>query len=120
MPWPAIGPDLNPMVNKIPAQVRFESGSNVINAAAPNMPSLSLHLALINSTRISFQIPHACHVALEIFNASGKCVATLVNSQVAAGSHRIFWKEKGCPAGIYMIKLDAGEMTETKRIMIVE
>jgi hypothetical protein len=120
MPWPAIGPDLNPMVNKIPAQVRFETGSNVINVAAQKMSGLSLRLMSINSTKIKFQIPTACHVTLEVFNASGKRVATLVNGKCAAGSQTVFWNEAKCPAGVYLYKLTAGELKVTGKGIIVE
>ena len=120
MPWPPIGPDLNPMVNKIPAQVRFENGASVINDRMPEISKSSLHLAFINSAGIQFDLLAACHVTLEIFNASGRRVVTLVNGHIAAGSHTVYWKKKNCPAGIYFIKLDAGELAETKKLMMVE
>ncbi|MCC7020970.1 MAG: right-handed parallel beta-helix repeat-containing protein [Ardenticatenales bacterium] len=34
LPWPAIGPDLAPMVGKIPAQVRYEEGMNPVTPQA--------------------------------------------------------------------------------------
>jgi hypothetical protein len=120
MPWPPIGPDLNPMVNKIPAQVRFERGSYVINSRAPETAGPGLRIALINSTGIRFEIPKACRVTLEVFNASGKRVATLVNGKLAVGSHMVFWKAAKCPAGVYVYKLTAGELNVTRKGMMVE
>jgi hypothetical protein len=120
MPWPPIGPDLNPMVNKIPAQVRFESGANIFNTASPEISGLGLRLALISSTRITYRIPKTCHVTLEVFNASGKRVGTIVNGQVRAGSHTVSWNPAGCPTGVYVYKLTAGEMKAVRKGMIVE
>ena len=35
MPWPAIGPDLNPMDGTIPALVRFYGGNSTVTKPQP-------------------------------------------------------------------------------------
>lgn len=38
LPWPAIGPDLNPMVGRLPAKERFESMTELVPVKTPNIP----------------------------------------------------------------------------------
>jgi hypothetical protein len=115
MPWPPIGPDINPMTNKIPAQVRFESGLNVINAASREMPNLSLRLTLINSSRIDFLMPRAGHVTVDVFDAAGKRLRTLFDGRVGAGSHTVSWNAAARPSGACVYKVTAGELYSVKK-----
>jgi hypothetical protein len=90
MPWPAIGPDVSPMVNKIPAQVRYENGSM---AAYPKSKSSasgrSLGLFAPKPSVLEYRIDQPGLVTLELFDVSGRLIQTLVHGYVSAGVHRI-------------------------------
>jgi hypothetical protein len=76
-------------------------------------------------TEISFSLPGACDVTLEIFNISGQKVASLVNGRLDAGNHMIQWdsRENGgasVASGIYLYRLKAGEFTDIKKMMLIK
>ena len=118
MPWPPIGPDVNPMANEIPAQVRFESGLNAVRMTSPKMPGRSFGITLISAARISYLVPKSGHVTLEIFDAAGKLVQTLVNDSREAGVYAVSWNAKVLSAGVYIFRLRAGELTVAKRDVV--
>jgi hypothetical protein len=76
-------------------------------------------------TEISFSLPGACDVTLEIFNISGQKVATLINSRMEAGNHTIQWdsRENGgasVASGIYLYRLKAGKFVNTKKMTLLK
>jgi len=72
------------------------------------------------STVISYELPHATHVELEIFNISGQRVATLVEGEQEAGYRSVVWEASEVSSGVYFYKLTAGDFAETKRMMLVK
>jgi hypothetical protein len=117
MPWPPIGPDVNPMVNKIPAQVRYEALVAGINSAKRPL-STGLSFNFPSPMKIGFQIPSAGHVKLEVFSASGKRIRTLVDAYLCAGRHSIPWNFKACPTGVYVYKLTSGELNTVHKEIV--
>jgi hypothetical protein len=70
------------------------------------------------STTISFSLSGIEHVSLEIYNYIGQVAGTLINGEQTAGEHEITWTPKDLPAGIYYCRLQAGDFTETIRIIL--
>ncbi|MCI0691591.1 Ig-like domain-containing protein [candidate division KSB1 bacterium] len=76
-------------------------------------------------TTIRYQIPRGrLHVSLTIFDLMGKPVRTLINAEQRAGEYVAHWDGKdaeGKPvvSGVYLYKLTAGELVQTKRMMLV-
>jgi flagellar hook assembly protein FlgD len=75
-------------------------------------------------TNISFSLPQCQKVSIQIFDMMGRLVKTLTDAQIPAGTHQLVWNskdEKGnaVVAGIYLLNLQAGDYTETKKISIV-
>ena len=76
------------------------------------------------STSISFQIPKPGHVSLNIYDASGKLVRTLVNETRSEGLNEVNWNGKdnkgvAVVSGIYFYKLTAGSFDETKKMVLL-
>ena len=76
-------------------------------------------------TNIDFNLPVKSDISLEIYNVLGHRINTLVNKQVSAGSHRIKWDGRDflgrtVSAGVYFYKLNAGEFTSTRKMMMVK
>ena len=62
-------------------------------------------------TTIKYQIPHAGHISLRIFNIAGQEVRTLTNGQKSAGNHNVQWDgtdNLGNPvsSGIYLYRME--------------
>ncbi|MBO6522458.1 MAG: T9SS type A sorting domain-containing protein [Balneolaceae bacterium] len=72
------------------------------------------------STTISYQLASPGEVKLQIFNALGQQIATLVDGFQASGSQSISWNATSVPSGIYMYRLIAGGEVLTKRMMLIK
>jgi len=72
------------------------------------------------STQISFEIPEASHVRLEVFDMSGRRVALLVDEGRPAGAHTVNFDAAGLSSGIYMSRLQAGGQVFTRRMTLVK
>lgn len=72
------------------------------------------------ATAISFTLPASVKVKLEVFNAIGQKVATLVNSKLPAGSHTATWNAAHMPSGIYFYKLEAGSFSQTRKMVLAK
>lgn len=76
------------------------------------------------STRISWQSPVDGWQTLKIFDVLGNEVATLVNEFRPKGFYEINfsiaqWPEINLKSGIYFYQLNAGEYTETKKMVLI-
>jgi len=72
------------------------------------------------STTINFALPKTSNVKLTIYNALGKEVATLVNGTMEAGNHSTVWNASNNASGMYFFKLEAGNFTSTKKMMLIK
>ena len=72
------------------------------------------------NTVISYQIPVSSKVTLKIYDVLGNDVATLVNSEKAAGSYEITWNAESVPSGVYFYTISAGQFSETKKMMLMK
>jgi hypothetical protein len=76
-------------------------------------------------TQISFQLSQAGVVSLRIYNVQGQLVRTLVNEYKSAGTYSISWNGKNdlgmeVSSGIYFYRIQAGNFTETKRMVLIK
>ena len=57
-------------------------------------------------------------MTLCIYNLAGRKIETLINENQPAGAHEIDWTAEGLSNGIYFYRLESGEYTETKKIIL--
>ncbi|MBT4067249.1 MAG: T9SS type A sorting domain-containing protein [Candidatus Marinimicrobia bacterium] len=74
-------------------------------------------------TRIHYDLPESGHVSLVIYDILGRKLIQLVNSEQSPGRYNIFWKGVdglGNPvsSGLYFYQLNAGNFSETKKMII--
>ncbi len=70
-------------------------------------------------TQISFSLPERVEVNLFVFNIVGQKVAELVNGQLNAGTHRVNWRADGLTSGIYFYRLQAGEYSAVRKMVLL-
>lgn len=71
------------------------------------------------STTIEFSLPRSTHATVKIYDLLGREVATLVNDQLTAGTHKMEWNVGGFASGVYFYRLQAGEFVETKKLLLL-
>ncbi|UCG53849.1 MAG: T9SS type A sorting domain-containing protein [Candidatus Latescibacterota bacterium] len=72
------------------------------------------------TTTISFSLAKASHVRLEIFDIAGRRVATLVDESKDAGPHHVEFDASSLSSGIYIYRIKAGDMTESRKMMLIK
>ena len=76
-------------------------------------------------TTISYSLPDAGSVQIDVFNIQGQHMRSLINDQKAAGSYSIHWDgrdENGTlvPSGIYFYKIKTDNQTISKRMILTK
>lgn len=99
------------------------TGIREINSSVPG--SFSLHQNYPNpfnpTTSIRFDIQKATKVTLEVYNTNGQKVETLIKNEfVTAGTKEISFSGSNLSSGIYFYTLSAGEIKETKKMMLIK
>jgi photosystem II stability/assembly factor-like uncharacterized protein len=72
------------------------------------------------STTIKYQIPKTGFVTLKIYDILGKEVATLVNGNKIAGSYEVNFNASKLVSGIYIYRLQSGQFSEVKKLMLLK
>ncbi len=77
------------------------------------------------ATTISFSLPEATTVSLEIFNVLGQKIKTLINSDYPAGQHETVWDgtdETGSKvaSGIYLYRLKTDQFSHAKSMVLMK
>jgi PKD repeat protein len=72
------------------------------------------------STTISYAIPQAGQVRVEIYNVLGQVVSTLVNEYQPAGFYQVDWNADGFASGVYFYRLTVGNFVETKKMILAK
>jgi hypothetical protein len=72
------------------------------------------------STKISWQSPVSGHQSLNVYDVLGNEVATLVDEYKSAGSYEVEFDASKLSSGLYIYKLQAGEFTSTKKMILIK
>jgi hypothetical protein len=72
------------------------------------------------TTTISFVLPTASNVTLQVYTVTGQLVATLVNESRAAGEHSVNFNASNLSSGVYIYRITAGSFTQTQRMTLVK
>ena len=70
-------------------------------------------------TTITYQIDSPQHVRLDVFNAQGQRIQTLVDGMRATGDHHISFDAAGLPSGVYVYRVQAGGEMLTRKMILV-
>jgi len=79
---------------------------------------------LIVDGRIAGVAPNLSSVKAEVFDASGRRVTTLLDSEVGAGAHSVRWEGmddggRRVRPGLYLCRLDAAGERHTAKLMML-
>ena len=72
------------------------------------------------STSLSYMMPRAGPVSISIYNLLGQCVATILEGEQEAGSHSVVWHAEHFPSGVYFAWLDAGEYSQSVKMVLLK
>jgi len=70
-------------------------------------------------TAIHFSLPERMSVTLIVYDILGKEVVTLIRGEKEAGEHRVQWEPKAISSGVYLYRLETGERTITRKMIVI-
>lgn len=96
---------IQPISSEIPAN--FSLSQNYPNPFNP-------------STNINFQMSKTNHVKLSVFDLLGREAAVLVNEELSPGEYNVDFDGANYPSGIYYYRLQTGDFTETRKMVLIK
>jgi hypothetical protein len=71
-------------------------------------------------TQIRYRLPVSSKVRLEVFDMLGRRIATLVEARQEAGEYQMRFNAENLPSGMYLLRLQAGGFSDTKKMLLVK
>ena len=68
---------------------------------------------------LTYALPRAGQVRLQVFDVSGQLVSTLEEGSRAAGEYRVTFEPKGLASGLYFARIQAGEFVATRKLFLL-
>lgn len=107
-----------------------ENASSSLVADVSQVPTeFTLHSNYPNpfnpTTTIAYDLPQEAKVTVQVFNALGQMVRTLVSSEQKAGKYRLQWDSRSdagnvVASGVYLYRIQAGSFVQTKKMLLVK
>ncbi|MCP4231766.1 MAG: T9SS type A sorting domain-containing protein [bacterium] len=100
------------------------TGSTGIDGGDEDEPATPAGFSLGNAhpnpshgnARISFALPAACNVALDVFDIKGRKMATPAEGRYEPGNYQVIISD--LDSGIYLYRFQADEFSDTKKMMV--
>ena len=71
------------------------------------------------TTTMQFNLPKSSFVTLKVYDSFGKELKTLVNKFVVAGKHSVNFEASNLSCGLYIYKLQAGDLVEIGTMLLI-
>jgi len=72
------------------------------------------------STSIKYDLPKSCDISIEIYDILGRKIEILNQGIQRAGRHSVSWNAGGLSSGMYFYRIQAGEYTETRKMLLLK
>ncbi len=72
------------------------------------------------STFVGFRLPVSGQVMVKVYDMMGREVAVLADRSMPAGSHRLEWNASGFGSGVYFCRIQAGEFTAVRKMVLMK
>lgn len=95
---------------------------NVISANVPESFSLGQNYPnpFNPATKIQYALPVSGNVSLKIYDQTGKEVSTIVSGMKNAGTYEVNFDASSYSSGLYFYKLEAGNFSATKKMLLIK
>jgi hypothetical protein len=96
-------------------------GEQPVAASIPSGLELGISPNPFNpTTTISFTLPEAVRVVLNVYDVQGRLVTSLVNGWREAGQHQVTFDGSTLASGVYLYTLTAGSNTATGKMVLMK
>jgi len=70
--------------------------------------------------KLSMYLPKAGLVSLSVFDINGREISRLVDGNVGAGNQAFVWSASDFPAGVYVVRMDVGDVSGIRKVVSVK
>lgn len=81
--------------------------------------TLEIESMSFNQAQIYFVLPEAGHVRLEVFDASGRLTATLLEGMLGKGQHSLSWDCGNAAAGVYFVRVEGDAGSAVGKVVVI-
>jgi hypothetical protein len=71
-------------------------------------------------THITFGLPSESSVILTVYTVTGNFLTNLVHDRLSAGYHSVTWDGSEYSSGIYLVRLVAGDVVKTQKMVLMK
>lgn len=71
-------------------------------------------------TTIQYSLAEPSEVTIEIYDLLGRKVETFLDQEQQAGQHQVVWDASKHSSGVYFYRIEAGDIVETKRMVLLK
>lgn len=72
------------------------------------------------STKIRFNIPRSTVMTLKVYNLLGQEIETIASGEWTPGEYTVGWTPQGLASGVYIYRLQAGDFTESRKLLFIK
>lgn len=109
--------------NEIARMVKLSGGSSV-SSNKSEIDGFRLSQNYPNpfnpTTNIEFSLEKAGHTTIQIYNALGQLVETLIDKNMQSGVHNVTFNAENLESGVYFYKIISGEFTDVKKMIFMK
>jgi subtilisin-like proprotein convertase family protein len=71
-------------------------------------------------TTLRFGLPREADVTIEVFDVLGRRAGTIIRGFYRPGVHTVVWDCSACPTGMYLVRMQAGDRTLLRKILLMK
>ncbi|MHB1685953.1 MAG: T9SS type A sorting domain-containing protein [Ignavibacteriaceae bacterium] len=72
------------------------------------------------TTTINYSVPQNSFVTIKVYDVLGKEITTLVNHETRSGNYSVEFNASKFTSGVYYYRMQAGNFTETKKLIVLK
>jgi photosystem II stability/assembly factor-like uncharacterized protein len=97
-------------------------GINIIGSEIPNAYKLFQNYPnpFNPVTSIKYQVKSSKYIKINVFDISGKDVATLVNEKQSPGTYEVSFNGSNFASGVYFYRIQSGDFVQVKKMMLIK
>ncbi|MCH8010807.1 MAG: VCBS repeat-containing protein [Candidatus Marinimicrobia bacterium] len=103
----------------------IEEGEVRVSDENVGIPTVfALHLNYPNPfnpvTTLRYDLPERAEVVLTVYDILGREVETILNRHMDSGYHTVQWSAGNVSTGIYFVRMESGNFTQTQKVMVLK